>query len=102
MASLNQQNPPELRTISDFKNNCLEVAHALIYLKSFFAFPTSSPGFDGVLEKQMHGQSISLPASNVPLWCNFQSRILRLLVIELLTLGRLLFSVMQIFLPDCF
>lgn len=79
MASLNQQNPPELRTISDFKNKLSGGGARPNLFEVVLAFPTSSPAADGVLEKARYMvKAAALPASNIaPIDVAFRGRILK-------------------------
>ena len=80
MASPNQQNPPALRTISDFKNKLAGGGARPNLFEVVLAFPASSPVDSTVLEQsRFMVKAAALPASNIaPIDVAFRGRILKI------------------------
>jgi hypothetical protein len=80
MASNNQQNPPALRTISDFKNKLVGGGARPNLFEVVLAFPTSSPVSNTVLEKaRFLVKTAALPSSNInPIDVAFRGRLLKI------------------------
>jgi hypothetical protein len=80
MASKNQQNPPALRTISDFKNKLAGGGARPNLFEVVLSFPASSPASSTVLEKaRFLVKSAALPASNIaPIDVAFRGRLLKI------------------------
>ena len=80
MASKNQQNPPALRTISDFKNKLAGGGARPNLFEVVLAFPASSPASSTTLEKaRFMVKAAALPASNIaPIDVAFRGRLLKI------------------------
>ena len=80
MASNNQQNPPALRTISDFKNKLAGGGARPNLFEVVLAFPASSPASNTTLEKaRFMVKAAALPASNIaPIDVAFRGRLLKI------------------------
>lgn len=80
MASTNQNNPPTLRTISDFKNKLVGGGARPNLFEVVLAFPASSPVDSSILEKaRFMVKAAALPASNIaPIDVAFRGRILKI------------------------
>ena len=80
MASNNQQNPPALRTISDFKNKLVGGGARPNLFEVVLSFPTSSPVSNSVLEKaRFLVKTAALPSSNInPIDVAFRGRLLKI------------------------
>ena len=80
MASKNQQNPPALRTISDFKTKLAGGGARPNLFEVVLAFPASSPASSTTLEKaRFMVKAAALPASNIaPIDVAFRGRLLKI------------------------